>query len=85
MKLLFAFLCSAIGFTVQWREQWLPKPPTAEALAPETPGSWFHGMKNVTTEWFRADPEWWSKFCAFVIVLTLAKAIHCFMAYGVGG
>jgi len=65
----FAMLCSAVGFTVQWREQWLPVPPSPESLVPETPGSWFHGMKNITTEWVRADPEWWSKFFCFMGVL----------------
>lgn len=73
MKLLLAFFCSAIGFTVQWQEQWLPTPPTAEALILETPGSWFHRMKNILTEWFRADPEWWSKFSAFAILTLILK------------
>lgn len=62
-----AFLASALGFTVQWREQWLPKSPAS--VAPETPGSWFHRLKNVTTEWVRADPEWWSKFFCFIILI----------------
>lgn len=67
-----AMTCSAIGFTVQWREQWLPDKPTPEALAPEHPGSWFHRMKNITTEWVRADPEWWSKFLCFTTLLGVA-------------
>jgi hypothetical protein len=65
----FAWLASALGFTVQWREQWLPARPDPAALVPEHPGSWFHFLKNVTTECVRADPEWWSKFFCFLTVL----------------
>lgn len=67
MGLLVGFFCSAVGFTVQWREQWLPHPPSE--ILPEQPGSWFHAAKNVTTEWVRADAEWWSKFFCFVILV----------------
>lgn len=87
MILLPAFLASAIGFTVQWKEQWLPAPPTAERLwkgiAP-APGldrpiellKWaFHFLKNVTTETYRADCEWWSKFTAFTICVETALLV----------
>lgn len=67
-----ALLASAVSFTVQWREQWLPRRPDPAALGPENPGSWFHYLKNITTEWVRADPEWWSKFLLFVILVESA-------------
>lgn len=69
-------ICSAVGFTVQWREQWFPARPPDEALTPEHEGSWFHRKKNETTEWVRADAEWWSKFLCFTnAVLALALVL----------
>jgi hypothetical protein len=78
LLLPIALLCSAIGFTVQWREQWVPAPPTSERLwrgidpPPKTPWAFlrwlFHFLKNVSTEYVRADSEWWSKFLAFIIL-----------------
>lgn len=77
----FAMLASAIGFTVQLREQWGPRRPDPSALVPEHPGSWFHYLKNVTTEWVRADSEWWSKFfCFWLLVEAIAIAA---LIYGV--
>lgn len=68
-SLLTAMICSAVGFTVQWREQWLPARPSDDALSPEHEGSWFHRKKNETTEWVRADAEWWSKFLCLIILI----------------
>lgn len=69
MKLFIAFLCAAIGFTTQWREQCLPAPPSAESIAWKPHRSWFHNMKNLWTETIRADAEYWGKLLAFVIVV----------------
>lgn len=71
----FALLASALSFTVQWREQWLPARPNPAAFVPEHPGSWFHYLKNISTEWVRADPEWWSKFLSFIALVGVALAI----------
>jgi hypothetical protein len=83
--LLPGFVCSAIGFTVQWREQWLPAAPTNEKLwkgIPPAPAEvvpllkWtFHFLKNFTTETYRADCEWWSKFTAFTILVETALLV----------
>lgn len=67
MKLVLAFFCAALGFTVQWREQWLPAKPLPESVAWQSKRSWFHNMKNLWTETIRADCEWWGKCLAFVI------------------
>jgi hypothetical protein len=75
MRMFLAFLCSAIGFTVQWREQWLPARPSPESLIPEYPGSWFHAMKNITTEWVRADPEWFGKAFSFAILVQFVAIV----------
>jgi len=69
MKLIVAFLCAALGFTVQWREQWGPAKPKPERIAWEHDRSWFHNLKNLWTETLRADCEWWGKFLAFVIIV----------------
>lgn len=29
-------------------------------------GRWFHDIKNLGTELFRCDPQWWFKFSSFV-------------------
>jgi hypothetical protein len=75
LSLPAAMFCSAVGFTVQWREQWLPARPDPAALVPEHSGSWFHYLKNITTEWVRADAEWWSKFLCFIALTGWATAI----------
>lgn len=80
-SLALAMVCSAVGFTVQWREQWLPARPDPAALVPEHSGSWFHYLKNITTEWVRADAEWWSKFfCFLLLVEGVAIAALCWIA-----
>lgn len=47
-------------------ERSLPTWPSADRL--ETEGSLYHRLKNVTTECFRADAQWWSKVSAFAVV-----------------
>jgi transposase len=69
VRLAVAFFCAALGFTVQWREQWLPASPAPERIAWEHDRSWFHNMKNLWTENIRADCEWWGKFFAFTTVV----------------
>lgn len=79
MTLFIAMLCSAISFTVQWREQWLPEPPEPERIAWEHNRSWFHNMKNLTTETIRADAEFWSKALLFVIVVQFLVIVALFI------
>jgi hypothetical protein len=33
----------------------------------ETAGRWYHDHKNLLTEAFRCDAQWWSKFTIFAI------------------
>ena len=68
MKLAVAFLISALSFPGQFNGEFPPKPPAPEKIAWED-GSWFHNMKNLTTETVRADAEFWSKALLFVILV----------------
>lgn len=40
-------------------ERLLPKWPDAARL--DVTGSKYHWLKNLTTECYRCDPQWWSK------------------------
>lgn len=75
MRLILAFLCAALGFTVQWREQWRPARPSASAIAWRSRRSWFHNMKNLWTETIRADCEWWGKALAFIIAALVGALV----------
>lgn len=44
--------------------EYLPHPPELEEISE---GSWYHKAKGYWAECFRADGEWWAKFCRFVI------------------
>jgi len=70
MKLLLvAFICSALSFPAMVvTDRALPRPPAPERVQWQEDRSWFHNMKNETTEAVRADAQWWSKFLAFVVV-----------------
>ena len=57
-------------------ERVLPNMPSPDTL--QTAGSWYHRAKNVTTECFRRDAQWWYKASCFMILLltiTLATAL----------
>lgn len=69
LLLPLAMLCSAISFPAMLFERAVPRMPPVERLKWEDDESWFHNLKNITTEFVRADPQWWSKFlCALVLV-----------------
>lgn len=56
-------------------ERWRPnavKVPADTWPRIAEPGRWFHDMKNLTTELFRADAQWWSKASAFAALLGIA-------------
>lgn len=73
LLLPLAMLCSAISFPAMLFERAVPRLPPVERLKWDDDESWFHNLKNITTEFMRADPQWWSKclcFCVLVLILT---------------
>ena len=68
MRLLFAFLCSASAFPAMLFERVKPCAPDPMRIAFDPGRTFYHNYKNLSTEYVRADSQWWSKFLAFVIV-----------------
>lgn len=69
LLIFIGLMASAVSFPAMLFERAVPKMPPDERLLTE--GSSYHWAKNLTTECYRADPQWWSKASAFA-VLTLA-------------
>jgi hypothetical protein len=69
LLICIGLMASAVSFPAMLFERALPKMPPDGRLV--TFGSSFHWAKNLTTECYRADPQWWSKASAFA-VLSLA-------------
>ena len=73
-------LASAIGFFphVLNKRHHLPATPPASKIAWQSGHGFlgfFHNFKNQTSEWLRADCEWWGKFlCAVILIQVLAIA-----------
>lgn len=62
-------LCSAIAFPAMVIvDRTFPRMPDPAKVGWET-GSLFHNLKNVSSEMFRADSEWWSKCSCFAALL----------------
>lgn len=74
MKLIIAFILSALSFPGQIKE-FPPHQPAPERIAWEADRSWTHNMKNLTSETVRADVEFWSKGMLFVIMLEFATIV----------
>lgn len=75
LLLPIALLCSAVAFPAMLFERALPYLPPAQKLKWDDDRSAFHNLKNISTEFFRADPQWWSKcvsFCVLVLLITIA-------------
>lgn len=72
-----ALICSAISFpAMPFRGHAWPTMPTPESVAWQDGRTFFHNMKNVTSEMYAADAMWWSKFSCFVVlILSLIIAI----------
>lgn len=85
-NLLIPFLCSALSFPLMPFERkkknghYGPIPPENEKLVMEIPNdarvggsimAWYHNMKNISTEYIRADCQYWSKFLSFIILIQL--------------
>lgn len=73
LLLPIALLASAISFPAMLFERALPIMPDPARL--ETEGSAYHRLKNITTECFRADAQWWSKASCFTVLILLAIGI----------
>lgn len=69
LLICIGLIASAVSFPAMLFERAIPKMPPDERLLTE--GNSFHWAKNLTTECYRADPQWWSKASAFA-VLSLA-------------
>jgi hypothetical protein len=74
MKLIIAFILSALSFPGQIKE-FPPHQPAPERIEWEVDRSWTHNFKNLTTETVRADTEFWSKAFLFVIMLEFAAIV----------
>lgn len=66
-----AALCSAVAFPAMLFERVFPLAPSLERLKWEDDRSYFHNLKNITTEFLRADPQWWSKFLSFALCISV--------------
>ena len=71
-----AFVCSALAFPAVVAARAIAGVPAAERLAWELDGTWFDNLKNIWTELIRADPQWWGKCLAFIILSLIATNIY---------
>lgn len=77
---LVILLCVAIpgsAFPAMLFERFLPRFPTPDRWKAD--GSWYHYAKNVWTELIRADPQYWGKLLAFIILLYAGKGIYSWL------
>jgi hypothetical protein len=72
--IVLGILASGISFPAMLFERALPNMPDDLRLVTE--GSSYHWLKNLTTECYRADAQWWSKASCFAF-LTSAVAQIC--------
>lgn len=75
MKLPLAMLCSAVAFPAMLFERFCPISVDPEAVAWQPERSFYHNMKNQTTEAVRADAQWWSKFLCFLALTGWLSAL----------
>lgn len=68
-QMVIALLVSATAFPAIMTERWHPRLPPPERLVPAYPGSWYHFMKNYTTEHVGHDANWWSRCLMFSLVI----------------
>ncbi|RJP54326.1 MAG: hypothetical protein C4583_03110 [Anaerolineaceae bacterium] len=69
-----ALIVSGLSFPLMLFERALPNLPDDERLVTE--GNSLHWLKNLSTECYRADAQWWSKASAFaVLVLLIATSL----------
>ncbi len=66
-----ALICSGIAFPAMLFERVLPLAPPVEKLKWGDDRSAFHNLKNITTEFLRADAQWWSKFMSFCVLVLI--------------
>lgn len=61
-------ITSPIDFPIMaWRTRALPILPTFDDLNRGRPGSWAHSGKDWWSCAFRADAQYWSKLCRFIV------------------
>lgn len=72
MNVALAMLASAAAFPAMLFERLLPIKPDPKLIAYQYDRSRYHNLKNQTTERFRADAQWWSKFMCFLVVIAFA-------------
>lgn len=67
------FLSAAVAMPAMLFERLLPRWPDMERfyVGIAEDDTWYHFWKNIWTELIRADPQWWGKFLAFVIIMEL--------------
>ncbi len=76
IRLPLAFLCSAAAFPAMLiRERLTPIKPDPSKIVWQSDRSWYHNMKNQSTEALRADAQWWSKCLAFTTLIAIIGLI----------
>lgn len=73
LLICLGLIASAVSFPAMLFERAVPKMPADERLLTE--GSNFHWLKNLTTECYRADPQWWSKASAFAVLVLATLSV----------
>lgn len=71
MTVIAGFLLAALSFPLMPMKRWLPRRPPAERVAWEDGYTWTHYAINLWVEWLRADPQWWGKCLAFLLVVAV--------------
>lgn len=70
LLLPFAIIASGLSFPKMFRND-KPDWPEPEAYAWQEGRTLYHGLKNITTEVVRGDPQYWSKGLSFCILVAL--------------
>lgn len=71
MTLLAGFLLAALSFPLMPMKRWLPRKPSKADLEWDR-SRWFtHNLVNEWVEWVDADPQWWAKCLAFLLVVAV--------------
>lgn len=69
MTLIAGFLLAALSFPLMPMKRWLPRKPIPDLVERDPSEAWTHHAINVWVESVRADPQWWGKCLAFLLVV----------------
>lgn len=72
---ILAFLIAGVKFFVLEEKLDLSKVPPDTWPRLREPGKWIHDMTNLAVEAVRSDPQWFTKFFMWVIIIETANLI----------